>query len=121
MDEELKFKIRSLNKTFGNNHVLKGIDLDVVKGSSLIILGGSGSGKSVLIKLMVGLLTADSGSILYEGNESIGMPYKDRLKMLENCGWGGKFEPALVTPKFGKSSGAAVLWDTKPPCERRRA
>lgn len=87
MSDELKFKIRSLNKAFGNNHVLKGIDLDVVKGSSLIILGGSGSGKSVLIKLMVGLLTADSGSILYDGNESIGMPYKDRLKMLENCGY----------------------------------
>ena len=87
MNDELKFKIRSLNKAFGTNHVLKGIDLDVAKGSSLIILGGSGSGKSVLIKLMVGLVTADSGSILYEGNESLGMSYKERLKMLENCGY----------------------------------
>ncbi len=87
MKNELKFKIRSLNKAFGNHHVLKGIDLDVIKDSSLIILGGSGSGKSVLIKTMVGLLTPDSGSILYEGNESIGMSYKDRLKMLENCGY----------------------------------
>ena len=87
MNDELKFKIRSLNKAFGNNHVLRGIDLDVIKGSSLIILGGSGSGKSVLIKLMVGLITADSGSILYEGKESLGMSYKDRLKMLENCGY----------------------------------
>lgn len=87
MSNELKFKIRSLTKAFGDNHVLKGVDLDVVKGSSLVILGGSGSGKSILIKMMVGLLTPDSGSILYEGLESIGMSYKDRLKMLESCGY----------------------------------
>jgi phospholipid/cholesterol/gamma-HCH transport system ATP-binding protein len=87
MENELKFKIRSLNKSFGNNHVLKGIDLDVIKDSSLVILGGSGTGKSVLIKLMIGLLTPDNGSILYEGKESINISYKDRLKMLENCGY----------------------------------
>jgi phospholipid/cholesterol/gamma-HCH transport system ATP-binding protein len=87
MTENLKFKIRDLNKSFGSHHVLQGINLDVVKDSSLVILGGSGSGKSVLIKAMVGLLTPDSGSILYDGAESTNFTDKERLKMLESCGY----------------------------------
>ncbi|GAB4164378.1 MAG: ABC transporter ATP-binding protein [Rickettsiaceae bacterium] len=85
--DNLKFKIRDLHKSFGKHHVLKGIDLDIVKDSSLVILGGSGSGKSVLIKLMIGLLTPDSGSILYEGIESVKMPQPERSKMLKDCGY----------------------------------
>lgn len=85
--DNLKFKIRNLKKSFGENEVLKGIDLDVINQSSLVILGGSGSGKSVLIKLIVGLIKPDLGSILYEGKESIGMSDKARFKMLRNCGY----------------------------------
>ena len=87
MAENLKFKIRELNKSFGSHHVLQGVDLDVKKDSSLVILGGSGSGKSVLIKSMIGLLTPDSGSILFNGAESINFTSKERLKMLESCGY----------------------------------
>jgi phospholipid/cholesterol/gamma-HCH transport system ATP-binding protein len=83
----IKFKIRDLNKSFGNNHVLNGVDIDIFNDSSLVILGGSGSGKSVFIKTMVGLIAPDSGSILYEGMESVGMRHQDRLKMLEHCGY----------------------------------
>ena len=50
-------------------------------------MGGSGSGKSVLIKSMIGLIKPDSGSILYEGKESIEFSNKERLSMLENCGY----------------------------------
>lgn len=87
MSNSYKFQIKSLHKSFGTHSVLKGIELDVIKDSSLIILGGSGSGKSVLIKSMIGLIHPDSGSILYEGVESIGMNSQDRLKMLESCGY----------------------------------
>ncbi|MBN8511928.1 MAG: ATP-binding cassette domain-containing protein [Rickettsiales bacterium] len=87
MSNSYKFQIKSLYKSFGTHSVLKGVELDVIKDSSLIILGGSGSGKSVLIKSMVGLIHPDSGSILYEGVESIGMSSQERLKMLENCGY----------------------------------
>ena len=87
MTDILKFQIKSLHKSFGTHQVLKGVDLGVKKDSSLVILGGSGSGKSVLIKLMVGLLTPDSGSILYDNKESINLSNKERLAMLENCGY----------------------------------
>ncbi len=59
-------KVRGLHKTFGNNHVLRGLDLDVRKGDSLVILGGSGSGKSVLLRHLVGLYTPDAGSIVVD-------------------------------------------------------
>lgn len=87
MTDTLKFQIKSLRKSFGTHQVLKGVDLEVKKDSSLVILGGSGSGKSVLIKLMIGLLTPDSGSILYDNKESVNLSHKERLAMLENCGY----------------------------------
>jgi phospholipid/cholesterol/gamma-HCH transport system ATP-binding protein len=57
--------IKDLYKSFGSKKVLDGVNLNIKKGESLVILGGSGSGKSVLIKLIVGLLACDRGSIKY--------------------------------------------------------
>ena len=56
--------VRGLHKTFGkNNPVLQGVDLSVQKGENLVVLGKSGSGKSVMIKIMVGLITPDKGEV----------------------------------------------------------
>jgi phospholipid/cholesterol/gamma-HCH transport system ATP-binding protein len=59
--------VRDLHKSFGNKVVLDGIDLDVPRGESTVIIGGSGSGKSVLLKQMIGLLRPDSGSVEVDG------------------------------------------------------
>jgi len=56
-------QIRNLNKSFGDNHVLKNFNLNLFKGESIVVLGKSGSGKSVLIKCIIGLLKPDSGTI----------------------------------------------------------
>ena len=56
-------EITDLKKTFGNNHVLNGFNLELFEGENLVIMGKSGSGKSVMIKCLVGLMQADSGSI----------------------------------------------------------
>lgn len=61
--------IRGLQKSFGDYHVLRGIDLDLYKGENLVVLGRSGTGKSVLIKIISGLLNADSGSVKVLGQE----------------------------------------------------
>lgn len=87
MTDIIKIKVRNLHKSFGSHKVLNGIDLDVKQDSSLVILGGSGTGKSVLIKTMIGLLTPDKGSILFDDQETVNISSEERLKILENCGF----------------------------------
>ncbi|MGD8306236.1 MAG: ABC transporter ATP-binding protein [Ignavibacteria bacterium] len=60
-------EINGLHKSFGDNHVLKGVDLNIDTGETIVIIGRSGCGKSVLIKHIVGLLIPDSGTIKVEG------------------------------------------------------
>jgi phospholipid/cholesterol/gamma-HCH transport system ATP-binding protein len=61
--KEKVISIRGLYKSFGDNDVLRGVDLDVYKGENVVVLGRSGTGKSVLIKIIVGLLKADKGFV----------------------------------------------------------
>ncbi len=67
--EERVVEVRGLKKSFGELDVLKGVDLDLYKGENVVVLGKSGSGKSVLIKIMVGLLTQDEGTMEVLGEE----------------------------------------------------
>lgn len=67
--KEPVIEIRGLYKSFGDNHVLRGVDLDLFKGENLVVLGKSGSGKSVLIKILVQLLKQDSGDINILGQD----------------------------------------------------
>ncbi len=67
--EEKVIEVRGLKKSFGDNHVLRGVDLDLYKGENVVVLGKSGTGKSVLIKIVVGLLTQDEGSMIVLGKE----------------------------------------------------
>ncbi len=68
-DGSVKIECRGLKKAFGTKVVLAGLDLDVVTGDSLVILGGSGTGKSVLLKHMIGLLHPDSGTVKVDGED----------------------------------------------------
>ena len=67
--DEAVIIIRDLHKSFDELEVLKGIDLDVYKGENVAVLGKSGSGKSVLIKIIVGLLKPDSGEVSILGQQ----------------------------------------------------
>ncbi len=68
---DLKLQLRGVIKAFGAKMVLDGIDLDVAKGESVVIIGGSGTGKSVMLKCILGLLKPDSGSIKVDGKELV--------------------------------------------------
>jgi phospholipid/cholesterol/gamma-HCH transport system ATP-binding protein len=86
MDQREKVvEIRDLMKSFGDLDVLKGVDLDLFREENLVVLGKSGSGKSVLIKIMVGLLRQDSGSLKVFGKEVAKLSKRDlnalRLKI----------------------------------------
>ena len=69
-----KIKISSLSKAFGKKVVLDKLNLSIQEGESLVVIGGSGTGKSVLIKCIQGLLNADSGSIIIDGEETLNAP-----------------------------------------------
>lgn len=78
---ENKIEIKNLYKAFGRKKVLDGVNLDVKKGESLVVIGGSGTGKSVLIKCIQGLLNPDMGSIKIDGKETIGTKENIHAKM----------------------------------------
>ncbi len=78
-------EIRNLGVSFDGMAVLRGVNLSVEKGETLVILGKSGTGKSVLLKSIIGLITPDAGSIRVEGREMVGIErgelYTQRRKM----------------------------------------
>ncbi|MFO1156292.1 MAG: ATP-binding cassette domain-containing protein [Rhodospirillales bacterium] len=104
MTEKLptKIMVRGLRKAFGAKRVLDGLDLEVGSGESLVVIGGSGSGKSVLLKCILGLLAADAGSITVDGEEVVGLSADQR---------------ETVNRKFGMLFQGAALFDSLPVWE----
>ena len=78
MSDTPKIRLRGVTKRFGDKLVLDGIDLDVAPQTSMVVIGGSGSGKSVLLKCILGLIAPDSGTIEIDGQDVLRMPHKAR-------------------------------------------
>jgi phospholipid/cholesterol/gamma-HCH transport system ATP-binding protein len=95
--EEIHIQIRGVHKSFDDNHVLNGIDLDLHREKINMIIGGSGSGKSVLLKHMLALITPDTGEIFVDGLDIVG---KD------------DFELRAVRRKFGMLFQYSALFDS---------
>lgn len=84
--EKSKIVLHGVHKAFGRNKVLNGVELSVPAGKSLVVIGGSGTGKSVMLKCILGLLHPDSGSIMVDGVETVGMDSGQRNKMMHKFG-----------------------------------
>jgi phospholipid/cholesterol/gamma-HCH transport system ATP-binding protein len=97
-----KIRIRDLYKSFGDKVVLDGLDLDIGARESLVVIGGSGSGKSVLLKCILGLLAPDAGSIQVDGEEVVHMSDQ---------------EIERVRHKFGMLFQNSALFDSLPVWE----
>lgn len=97
-----KIRIRGLHKAFGRKQVLGGLDLDVGRGESVVVIGGSGTGKSVLLKCILGLLRADAGSIQIDGEDVTSLSANQR---------------EAVSRKFGMLFQGAALFDSLPVWE----
>ncbi len=116
MDRNSTIKIRvvNLHKSFGENHVLRGVNLEVRQGESMVVIGGSGSGKTLLIKCIIGLVQPDEGEIYVDGEEvsslrehemnevrkKFGMLFQggalfDSMKVWENVGFGLRHQTRL--------------------------
>jgi len=97
-----KIRIRNLRKSFGRKVVLDGLDLDVGTGESVVVIGGSGTGKSVLLKCVLGLLQPDEGSISIDGIEVVGASSAVREQ---------------INRKFGMLFQGGALFDSLPVWE----
>ncbi len=91
-----KIEVRGLRKSFGRNVVLDELDLEIGERESLVVIGGSGTGKSVLIKNLIGIMEPDGGSIRIDGEETVGLSGKRRDR---------------VSAKFGMLFQGAALFD----------
>lgn len=122
-----KIRLRGLRKRFGDKIVLDGIDLDVMPGTSMVVIGGSGSGKSVLLKCILGLIRPDAGSIEIDGQDlgrldrrgraalraQIGMLFQngalfDSMSVWENVAF-GLMAKHDVTRAEGRARAAEIL------------
>jgi len=81
-----KIAVRGLKKAFGEKQVLRGVDLDLEPGRSLVVIGGSGSGKSVLLKCILGLLAPDAGEILIDGVDIARAGERERRRRTRQIG-----------------------------------
>jgi phospholipid/cholesterol/gamma-HCH transport system ATP-binding protein len=81
-----KIRVRGLRKSFGDKLVLDGIDIDVPTGTSLVVIGGSGTGKSVLLKCILGLIEPDAGAIEIDGRDILKLERRDRDKIRAEIG-----------------------------------
>ena len=97
-----KLALTDVHKSFGSNQVLRGVNLTIEKGKSLVVIGGSGTGKSVMIKSVLGLINPDKGSIKVDGVEVTTLDAKGRDDMMR---------------KFGMLFQGAALFDSLPVWE----
>ena len=81
-----KISLHGVTKSFGPKKVLQGIDLDVAKAESTVVIGGSGSGKSVLLKCILGLMRPDAGSIRIDGEETVTLADGGRADVMRKFG-----------------------------------
>lgn len=81
-----KIRVRGLKKAFGTHKVLDGLDLDVATRESVVVIGGSGTGKSVLLKCILGILEPDEGIIEVDGKNVVGLRGSERDQMLSKFG-----------------------------------
>ncbi len=102
MTETAKMALSHVHKAFGSNVVLDGLDLEIAQGESVVVIGGSGSGKSVLLKCILGLLRPEKGSIRVDGEEVVGLRGAARDRVLT---------------KFGMLFQNAALFDSLPVWE----
>src|SRR5215472_8886959 len=81
-----KIRLRNVRKSFADKLVLDGIDLDIMPQTSMVVIGGSGSGKSVLLKCILGLLEPDAGSIEIDGTDILTLPRREQEEVRARIG-----------------------------------
>jgi phospholipid/cholesterol/gamma-HCH transport system ATP-binding protein len=109
-----KIEVRGLRKSFGRKIVLDGIDLEIERGESLVVIGGSGTGKSVMLKCILGLIRPDAGSVKINGEDATRLSVDERERLMLKFGMlfqgGALFDslPVWENVAFGLVQGRGV-------------
>lgn len=82
----VKIKLQDVGKSFGSKTVLNGVDLSVLQGESMVIIGGSGTGKSVMLKCILGLMKPDTGAVFIDGIDVSTLDSKARQNLMKKFG-----------------------------------
>jgi phospholipid/cholesterol/gamma-HCH transport system ATP-binding protein len=104
----LSIELRDLHKAFGSNQVLKGFSVVAEEGETLVILGQSGSGKSVALKHVVGLLTPDRGQVWVDGQEVSRLPREELYALRQNVGYVFQFAALLDSMSVAENIGLGL-------------
>lgn len=83
---KVKIELKGVTKSFGDNHVLKGVDLTVAEGESLVLIGGSAAGKTLILKCILGLVSPDAGAILIDGEDTTRLSHRARQAFYDRMG-----------------------------------
>lgn len=105
-------KIENLEKSFGDNHVLRGVNLDINDGETLVIIGRSGCGKSVLLKNIIGLLDPDEGDVIIDGKNLNDLSQKDLYELRKNFGFLFQGAALFDSMTVGENVGLALVENT---------
>lgn len=106
-------EIRNLKKSFGNKQVLRGINLTVHKGETMVIIGHSGCGKSVLLKHIVGLLKPDEGELFVEGQNVVNMRQRELYELRKKFGFLFQGSALFDSMTVGENVGLYLVENTK--------
>jgi len=110
-------ELRDLRKSFGELKVLRGIDLVINEGKVVVIIGESGCGKSVLLKLIIGLLKPDSGSVLLDGRDITRIKYRELVEIRKKFGMVFQGSALFDSLTVGENVGLGLRRHTKLPEE----
>jgi phospholipid/cholesterol/gamma-HCH transport system ATP-binding protein len=113
--------LRDVHKSFGTQHVLDGISLTVVRGETLTVLGRSGTGKSVLLKLIIGLDNLDAGSICIQGQEIAGLGLNEMNRLRIKMGFLFQHAALYDSLTVGQNVAFPLERHTKMPASERSA
>ena len=102
MTETPKIVLEGVTKSFGDNHVLKGINLEIGNGESVVLIGGSSSGKTLILKCILGLVVPDAGSIRVDGQETTGLTEAERKDLFKRTGMLFSNRRSLTAKRSGR-------------------
>lgn len=113
-----KIQVVDLHKSFGSNYVLRGVNFDLMEGESLVVLGGSGSGKSVLLKCILGLITPDQGQVRIDGKDMLNMSSKEKDEVRHKFGMLFQGSALFDSLSVWRNIGFELIYNQKLPLEK---